>query len=81
MAAGLPVVAPALPIVTAVLGTDVPTYRPHSAADLAALASHYARSPEARARDGTANLARVKAQFRPEIQRNALLAAYRAIAS
>jgi glycosyltransferase involved in cell wall biosynthesis len=81
MAAGLPVVAPALPIVTAVLGHDVPTYRPHSAADLTALASHYARSPEARARDGAANLARVAARFRPERQRDALLAAYRAIAA
>lgn len=81
MAAGLPVVAPDLPMVTAVLGSEHPTYRRHSTADLAALIEHLVSSAEARAEIGARSLARVRELFSPERQREALLAVYRRIAS
>lgn len=81
MAAGLPVVAPDMPMVTAVLGHDHPTYRRHSTADLAALIEHLITSARARREIGARSLARVRARFSPEHQRAALLAVYRRIAA
>lgn len=81
MAAGLPVVAPDMPIVTAVLGPEHPTYRRHSTSDLVGLIAHLVSSRSARAAIGAQNLDRVRAVLSPEAQRDALLSAYRRVAS
>lgn len=76
MAAGLPVVAPDIPAVRALLGHEAPLYPPYGRAGLAAALERLALAPAERAQRGAANLARCRALWTPERARDELLAAY-----
>jgi glycosyltransferase involved in cell wall biosynthesis len=81
LAAGLPVLAPAMPVTEAVLGADYPRYDRTSSASMAALCDAMAADPGWRARLAAQGHARAVSLFSREAQAEALLAAYRRIAS
>lgn len=80
MAAGLPVVAPDLPIVRDVVDDALPLYRRHSEHDLAAHVSALAASHDLRRALGERARVRVARHFSEQRQREELLSAYRSIA-
>lgn len=81
MAAGLPVLAPDLPIVQRILGPGYPTYPRHSVAGMAELLAALSASPELRRELGARGLGRVRAELSREAQAIALRAAYASIAA
>lgn len=80
MAAGLPILAPDLPVVTAVLGPEYPVYRRYSRARLVEQLQALVDDADLRARMITLGLQRVEA-FAPAVQRAALRAAYAALST
>jgi glycosyltransferase involved in cell wall biosynthesis len=81
LAAGLPVLAPDLPIVAELLGAGYPTYPRHSARGMAELLAELVASADRRRALGAEGLARVASRFGREAQAEALCAAYRRIAA
>lgn len=81
MAAGLPVLAPDLPIVQRILGPGYPTYPRHSVAGMAELLAALSASPELRRELGARGLGRARAELSREAQAMALRAAYASIAA
>jgi glycosyltransferase involved in cell wall biosynthesis len=81
LAAGLPVLAPAMPITAAALGEDYPLYDRAVSGSMVALCDALAADPAWRARLAAQGHARVTAPSSREAQARALLDAYRRIAS
>lgn len=76
MAAGLPVLAPDLPVVRHVIGPDLPLYRRAAPDALLALLATLAADAPLRHALGQAGLERVRARFSPDAHRAALLDLY-----
>lgn len=76
MAAGLPLLAPDLPVVRQVVGPEAPLYGRASQDALLGLLSRLAADPALRHDLGRAGLERVRARFSRDAQRAALLAVY-----
>jgi glycosyltransferase involved in cell wall biosynthesis len=76
LAAGLPVLAPDLPVVRQVVGDDYPLYRRARQDDLLATLERLTRDAGVRRGLGVAGIARVASRFSADAHREALLAVY-----
>lgn len=76
LAAGLPALAPDMPVVRQVVGEDVPLYRRGDPGDLLAHLERLAADAGERRALGEVGLARVRARFSREAHRDALLGVY-----
>lgn len=76
MAAGLPVVAPDMPVARSLLGDDYPLYRRYARSSMTELLASLLRSPELRASLGARGRERALSLFSRAHQRDALLGAY-----
>ena len=76
--AGLPVVAPDLPVVRHIVGDEAPLYRPWSRQSLTGLLEHWLTTPREDA--ARAGRVRVEATFSESVQAEALTAVYASLA-